>query len=318
MAIRYNKEELRRCGYRIESQFAFFDASDDLQAFERAHQAAKEGKWLIVGPRRSHQYLVLAKGAEGTPTVSTMASSAEVFSLGGIHSTMAPSNAEMVAVAVGIAKKESSTYFSVVDSDCLSCRDFSKEFDRAASGVGLKKLGETQLTGDGPDFNGLRQQVRNLRPGVVLLPNYSKQSSRVMFELESLESPPLFLGSDGWGDSHFGFLSAGIAPGRAKGITVRGFPPSDVGLKTFSVGRRILKDRALIGGFPDSGSSQSLIRIVSGLTEALCKHRPDRKERFTAMIREIRPFKPYQGVSVYKLERSRISFERIEKASVSR
>lgn len=315
IALEYNKADLSRCGYQIAPQYTFFDASDELQAFERARAATSEGKWLIIGPRRSQQYLVLAKGAADTPTVSTMASSSEVFALEAIHSTMAPSNAQMAKVSAKVARAKASTYFSIVNSDCVSCRDFSKQFDSSALKVGLKKLGEKEVTGDDPELGDLLLQLQKLKPQVILLPNYSKPSSQVMLKLKTLTPAPIFIGADGWGDSRFGFVGTGTAPDQAMGFTVRGFPPIDEGLKTFSVGNRILKKKSSIPDFPGSGSAQSLIKIVSDLTGFLCGTKPKTKATFAAAIKKSNPFKPTWGVSIYKLENANITFERIEKVS---
>src|SRR5690242_16972957 len=83
---------LQKCGYDLTTETAFYDASDPLQARERAIDLVKKGSWLIVGPRRSNHYLLLAQGAGDVPTVSLMASASEVSMLGNRHISLSPLN----------------------------------------------------------------------------------------------------------------------------------------------------------------------------------------------------------------------------------
>ena len=317
LGLDYNKVKLKQCGYEVIPDFIFFDASDEVQSFEKAKLAEGSGKWMIVGPRRSQQYLVLAKGAPTTPSVSTMASSSEVFELGALHLTMAPSNQAMAKVAALAAKervkKKNLTYFSVVNSDCVTCRDFSEHFDLAVKSISLKKSGELAVTGDDPDLGDLLLRLKTIKPDIILLPNYSKPSAQIMFKLKGLTPAPVFVGGDGWGDSKFGFVEIGLTPDQAQGITVRGFPPVENGLKTFSVGNSILKDKAKIQNFPGSGSAQALIKITSDLTELLCQKRPKDRDAFAKAFKNKPYFSPSWGVSLYRLEKGEIIFEQIRK-----
>lgn len=317
LGLEYTKSKLSRCGYTIEPQFHFFDASDEVQAFERAKEAHSKGKWLIIGPRRSQQFLVLSKGAESTPSVSTMASSTEVFALAPLHLTMAPSNESMAKVAVVSSltkiKSKPQTFFSIVNSDCVSCRDFAKHFEAFASKKGLRHLGTREVTGDDPEIGILLEELSKLKPSIILLPNYSKPSAQLMNKLKTLKPQPLYVGGDGWGDSNFGFVEVGNTPDQAQGITVRGFPPSENGLKTFKVGKMIVSNKAKISGFPNSGAAQSLIKIVSDLSEMLCATNPKTKEQFATTFAKKAYFTPTWGVSVYRLSKGNIIFENIQK-----
>jgi thiol-disulfide isomerase/thioredoxin len=317
LGIQYTSATLTKCGYSIQPEFHFFDASDEVQAFEKGKAANANGKWLIVGPRRSQQFLVLTKGAGNTPSVSTMASSTEVFALAPQHLTMAPSNESMAKVAVVSAlskiKSKPKTFFTVVNSDCVTCRDFAKHFEAFAAKKGLKNPGSKEVIGDDPELGSLPIDLARLKPSIVLLPNYSKPSAQIMKKLQTLKPQPLYVGGDGWGDSNFGFVEVGNTPDQAQGITVRGFPPAESGLKTFSIGNQIAKDKSKIEQFPASGSAQALIKIVADLSELLCAKKPKSKEDFTSAFLKSPHFKPTWGVSVYKLVGGNITFESIQK-----
>jgi hypothetical protein len=133
---------------------------------------------MIVGPRRSNHYLLLAKGAPETPSVSLMASSDEVAELGDTHLSLSPANSSMAKAAADEAaarsnKSANKSYVSVVSSDCLACKDFEKHFDSHASTIGLKKAASLPIVGDQPDTTKLNEEIKKHNPAFILLPNYS-------------------------------------------------------------------------------------------------------------------------------------------------
>ena len=74
--VKLTAARVASCGYRLATKTAFYGASDPMMATEHGEDAAAHGAWLIVGPRRSNHYMLLAKGAPDTPSVSLMASAA--------------------------------------------------------------------------------------------------------------------------------------------------------------------------------------------------------------------------------------------------
>jgi hypothetical protein len=98
-AKKLTEKRLASCGYTLQTETAFYDAGDPLQARESAEKSSRAGSWLLVGPRRSNHYLLLTQGAARTPSVSLMASAKEVASLGPLHQSISPSNSVMAAVA---------------------------------------------------------------------------------------------------------------------------------------------------------------------------------------------------------------------------
>ena len=303
-------KKLQSCGYSFDTRTSFYDASDSLKAKELGAKSAKEGAWLIVGPRRSNHYLLLVQGGEAIPTASIMASSDKVGELGFRHITLSPTNSKMASVAALEAKKrtkKAAKFISIVSSDCSNCLDFAKAFEQSASSIGLKKVGEIALIGEAVTAKELLSKVNELHPDFVLLPNYSKVSSIVMAAFNEETNPPLFVGGDGWGDSQYGFVQNGLDIQKVKGITIRGFPPAEKGLSRFKLGRNVLNPNRKEPNFtPDL----SILKIMEETADALCAKRPKSREAFFSIF-EGRPARnliaPW-GVSVFELKRGEIHF----------
>lgn len=305
------KKKAAACGYSLETSTAFFEATDPLQAKESGEKSTKSGAWIIVGPRRSNHYLLMAKGSGVTPTVSLMASASEIAQLGPRHTSLSPQNGQMAKAAAKIAKiktKKKAKYFSVVSEDCLSCVDFADSFNKAAAGLGLQSVGEFKVNGETPDLKYVIETGPGLRPDFVLVPNFSKVSAQVISALSPKLNNILFVGSDGWGDSNFGFLQDDAGALSAKGITVRGFPPVDQALSQFSLGRVIQKAQV---EKPTGGPGVAILKALDGITEILCESKPKTKDQFAIAFEKKATKKlsaPF-GVSLYKLERSNISYD---------
>lgn len=315
LGIKLTQESLKTCGYHFDPHTTFYSASDTLQARERSEEADKAGTWLVVGPRRSDHYLLVANGAPQTPSVSLMAGSSEVEALGPLHLTVYATNSALAPALADFAKrslkpKQAPTYLTVVSDDCLFCKDFSALFDAAAAGKKLKKLGEVKVVTDSPDTAPVVEAVLKHQPAFVVLPNYSKVSSQVMSSIQSKFPSVLFLGGDGWGDGKFGFVDRNPSLSTASGLTVRGFPPVEVGLEKFSLGRKVLQGKASGEFVPQSGPGMAILRIIEGTKDLLCKARPKDRDAFRMAFktRGRNHFSAPWGVSVYRLENARVSY----------
>jgi len=305
-------KKLKACGYSLDTRTSFYDASDALKAKEFGIKSAEEGAWLVVGPRRSNHYLLLVQGAGAIPTASIMASSDKVGDLGTRHTTLSPINSKMAAIAAAEANlrtHKGARYVSVVSSDCSNCVDFAKAFDQSAAKLGLKKAGELPITGEAIQAKALRDQVSDLRPDFVLLPNYSKVSSAVMAAFNEDSHPPLFVGGDGWGDSQYGFVQNGLDVQKVNGFTVRGFPPVDKGLSQFNLGREVLRSKRKALSFtPDL----SILKIMEETVAELCAVRPKDRTAFLSAFEKqyAKRLEAPWGVSVFDLKRGEIHFDK--------
>jgi len=306
---------LRKCGFEIKPTLHLFDANDQLQAFERAKDAQTAGHWMIVGPRRSNHYLLVVKGAPETPSVSIMASSSEVEKLAPLHLSVYPSNGMLASGAANVLQelaqsKSSRNYFSVVSADCHACTDFSEQFDREAGRLRLTKLGQQTVVGDSPDPAAIAAAVASAKPSFVLLPNYSKVSALLMGAIHARLPDVRFIGGDGWGDQKFGFVERNPAVQDAPGVTVRGFPPANLGLATFALGRRALKPGKTAGFIPSSGAGLAILRVFEGLERILCDHKPPTASAFKTSFERNGPkqFTAPWGVNAYQLRSGEIRF----------
>lgn len=306
---RLTKDQLEKCGYELETTSFFYDANDPIQAREQAEKAVKQGAWLLVGPRRSNHYLLLVKGAEETPTLSIMASASEVRDLGPLHTTMSPLNSEMAEIAAKILAKKfpNSKYISITSEDCITCKDFSAAFSKKASTLGISETKAVSITGELPAAEAIVADVKSLKPRFILLPNYSKTSSYLIAAIHKVDPKIYFVGGDGWGDSKFGFIQAGQDIGTAEGLTVRGFPPAEEGLKSFKLGKLALKD----ANRPTSGPSMAILKAIEGTALILCKSKPKSSEKFKEafIASSAEKYAAPWGVSLYGLKNGEIAFK---------
>lgn len=138
--------------------------------------------------------LLTAQGADATPTVSLMANSSEVFSLGNLHLTLGISNGTLCKALGQQARAQLKTakfnYLTIVNEDCVFCLDSARTFDVAAKIHA--KLGEIRVVSDTPDIEKIKLELGNKKPNVVLLPNYSKSSAMVIAALKDLLLGPSF------------------------------------------------------------------------------------------------------------------------------
>ncbi len=313
---------LKKCGYEIEEKIVFYGASDALEAHERGEASEKLNAWMIVGPRRSNHYVLLAKGAPHTPSVSTMASSQEAANLGPLHLSIAPSNQEMARAAVAEVKRSKSnesklTYATLVSEDCVSCVDFSAHFDEASKKAGFKKITEFKFQGDVPDLSEALESLARLKPEVVLIPNYSKVSAQVIASVHKRLPNTFFVGGDGWGDARFGFVQTASDMIGTRGLTVRGFPATEPGLKAFKLEQELAYSIDPKLTKPGSATALAILKILDGTTDLLCKTRPKTALEFRSAFQKSGKvyFRSPWGVSVYHLKDGNISFGKIAKSA---
>ena len=311
------KSKIEKCGYTIADEKSFYDASDTLQALEKAKKAQTEGAWLVVGPRRSNHYLLVSKGADQTATVSIMASAKEIYELDSHHLTLAQSNAVMAKVLAEQAKanfknKKALSYISVVNEDCVTCIDFAECFKASAQSLKLTKLAEFKITGEQPDLSFLENIIKNKKPDIVLVPNYSKVSAYIIGTIQKWNPNTFFIGGDGWGDNMYGFVHDSPQLKGANGMTVKGFPPADKGLAYFDLGNEILKNPTLATAFPASGTAQALLRVIESTVDLLCEHKPKNKDEFLSAYKKNakRIYTNPWGVSVFKLSKGEVIFDK--------
>jgi hypothetical protein len=326
LSLEISKEKLSQCGYKLEQTFSFYDASDSIQALEKGKLAETEGAWFLVGPRRSNHYLLLSKGTPHTPSVSLMASSKEVQALEPFHFSLSAANEQMAKKAALHAKtltqKQKPSYATIVSTDCVSCIDFAKTFEGEASKLSFQTWGPKAQTskdfssvrfevlGDNPNMDRIKEAFKASAPDFILIPNYSKVSAVIIKALMPLVPNAIFIGSDGWGDTRFGFIQNNDNLEGAKGFTVRGLPPVEKGLIQVDLGKLILKNSATPA--ISSSSSLAIVKVVDGITKLLCSEKPATKTQFKgAFVKNGKKYfsNPW-GVSVFNLQEGNIVFHK--------
>jgi hypothetical protein len=255
-----------------------------------------------------------------------MASSKEVIALEPLHLSLSASNEQIAKKAAQHAKfllqKQNPTYATILSTDCVSCVDFANAFDSEASkfsfhawtpkDLNSKSLptGHFEVLGDNPNMDKIKEAFKGAAPDFILVPNYSKVSAVIIKALLPLAPNAVFIGSDGWGDSRFGFIQNNDNLEGAKGFTVRGLPPVEKGLAQFDLGQLILKS----SGSPaiSSSSSLAIVKVVDGITKLLCSENPATKTQFKdAFVKSGKQYfsNPW-GVSVFNLREGNIVFDR--------
>lgn len=308
-----------KCGYHLETKTVFFGASDPLEALEGGKSSEGANAWMIVGPRRSNHFALLVKGSPNTPSVSTMASSQEIEALAPLHLSMAPTNKMMAKAAAketnALLASRPKTYASIVSEDCLSCVDFAENFDLSAKALAMQKLADFRISGETPDLKSISEKISPLKPTAILVPNFSKVTAQVIAAIHKVYPDAIFVGGDGWGDSRFGFVQDAKNLDGTKGITVRGFPSADDGLKGFRLGQSVLKSKDAAISKPGSAAALSILKIVEGVSDLLCKEKPKSRDEFkSAFLKHGSTYfaSPW-GVSVYRMQDGDISYQRMLK-----
>jgi len=312
--LQLTKTELARCGYELSANTSFYGASDPIQAKEKSENAQKQGAWLIVGPRRSNHYLLAVKGAKSTPTVSLMASSDEVATLGSTHLSLVPTNSVMAKEAakeinLRLKGKTNKSYISIVREDCLYCRGFSKQFNEAAGTLGLKESTNLLIVGNEPDMSPIIAAVKKYKPSFVFIPNYSIVTGYLITKIQAGQKGLIFVGGDGWG-TEFGFVGNGRDIEDAKGFTVRGNPPIDIGLRSFGSGKRLLADKSKTK--LSSASALALLKTIDSTKRFLCSVKAANKQSFVKLFEKngARYFSAPWGTSIYDLSQGNIAYKK--------
>jgi hypothetical protein len=326
IALKLVEPKLKACGYELKPKVVFYSASDILQAFENGQKESQSGTWFIIGPRRTNHVLLIGKGAPNIPIVSLMASGDALEKQSSWIHSVYPSNRQLAkglvagvealrrepnASLLPISKLKNRTYYTVLSQDCLTCVEFSKDFDLYAKTSGWKKLGESPVLGEDADVTAQAQQVAASKANFVLVPNYSRVSASIMGAVQKIYPSAFFLGGDGWGDQKFGFVARNSHVADASGISVRGFPTVARGLAAFTLGQELLAASPDGSTSIKSGPALSILRVIEGLEKVLCDSKPTNASEFGSTFpKYIDGFASPWGINLYQLEKSEIQFKK--------
>jgi len=135
-----------------------------------------------------------------------------------------------------------------------------------------------------------------------------------MLAIKKLLPQSLYLGGDGWGENSWGFVEHGPNLNGLIGYTARGNIPTDQALKSFSLGRKVLKEPSKAKAIPSSGSALTILKIFDSLESFLCTRKPKTRAAFREQFTHHRNkfFIPSWGIGVYQLKDSKITFHSAE------
>jgi hypothetical protein len=255
----------------------YYDVADKLAPKERAQYLESSGVHVILGPRRSEQYLVATHGLSRTPIVSTAASANDVQDLSPPFFTMFPYIEDFVSAALKTLSKEkySKTYASAYDVTCLACRDYQKSFEKMALKKGYKNQFSLEVASDKPDLTPLIETIRREKVGFLLIPAYPKTAAFIIASLQT-EFPHLrYVGTHSWGDAAYGFLEDyKIAP-HVKGFAVNATASSELMGKLYNVWS--LDRDSKTGPFGPPASGYRVIDFIRIMTRDLCALKKNKK-----------------------------------------
>lgn len=303
--------ELSSCGYQLEVDEEFFDASDKYAAKTAAARLVSRGAWIVFGPRRSDHFIASVEGSGRVPVVSPMAGSRAVSNLRPPVFSMYPGVSKLAKAAVSEVsrRKYGKKFAAFVDASCLACRDFLEEFTRVSTGK-LNRIFYLDSFGEAPDVVKLVEQLRTSQVDFLLLPNYSKFSGSVIRGIQDQFPTLKIVGADGWGDGQFGFLEGyGIRP-EIQGISVRGGLPADDLSERLGV---VSLDRSWRGErLRPPIASLAAISFFRRISKDLCRSRPGSPPALHDYLskQDADHFREIAGVSIYELKDGQLRFSK--------
>lgn len=278
-AIGENERRLNRCGYSMRIATEYYDNADKLAPKERASYLENSGVFLILGPRRSEQFIVAAHGVNRTPLISTAASSDDVHQLAPPFFTMYPpiekfSNALLKALE---KEKYGSRYGSVVDVTCLACRDFENKFDKAAPAKKMVKVFGLEVAGEKPDLKPLIEAIQKNQIDFLFLPVYAKGAGYIIANLQSQFPNLKFAGTHSWGDAAYGLMEDYKVNNRVRAVAVNSNASPEVMGEVYNVYSLDRETRSGVVGPP--ASAYRVVEFVRLLTDDLCERAARKKPR---------------------------------------
>lgn len=314
-AIGENERRLSSCGYSFRVSTEYYDNADRLAPKERATYLENSGVFLILGPRRSEQYLVATHGVVRTPIISTTASADEVQKLPAPFFTMYPSIDEFATALIRATDKEKygKRYGSLSDVTCRACRDMSLKFEERAKAKGYSKEFDLEIAGEKPSLVPLVQALREKTIDFLFLPVYSKTAGFIIASLQK-EFPTIkYVGTHNWGDGAYGLLEDYRILPNVKAISINGNASPELMGDEFGV--RSLDREGKAGVIGPPASAYRVVDFVRILTDDLCReHQQKRqlksKEDFLAFFKTL-PAKHFQKnavMGIFRIENGEYQF----------
>lgn len=270
------KRDAKNKGFRFEFKNFPYRSPRDAEK-----QVAEARKWKMdaaIGPRFSGLFLMLQHLIEDIAVVSPLATAGAVYKMPSHFLTVAPPNAQAASAMVHFAKSRfpGRRIKPVVEGDCKYCIDWSEEFRRAATRVGLQVLETSKYLSNNYSTVDIEKVVTGTKEtDLFLLPNRSLSSGALMGRITNYhKAPVIFLGADGWSDWSTGRTGKFKSEFHYKGYYVRSFNLEGT---TDSMKNFHRKFRAIHGSPPEASVSYASYRAASVLLHKLVEAKPTQK-----------------------------------------
>lgn len=299
------RPRLQSCGYQLIVDRHFFATESRSQLFLEAKNLSKD-TWFIIGPRQSDNYFITSLAAKEIPSVSTMATSKEVRNFGEAHKTLGshPVIAAARLIEEAASRLPSATYITVTRSDCLSCKDFAAEFDFVSNKRSFKKLKEFSFKSATAPMDELVEWLATHKPDFILIPTKGDFAARIISRVHSLTPKSIFLGSDGWGDAHFGAIRNLNFPPQFKAIFVRPVPPPEIfvqQLRLPDAQKRDLSEFRFSAGL-------LIYSVLEKVSNLLCDHHPKTPGEFKRIFEKSKDFQQQDTPHIYTIENGKFHY----------
>ncbi|MBI2791610.1 MAG: hypothetical protein HYX61_06595 [Gammaproteobacteria bacterium] len=280
-AIGENEKKLQACGYKITSSIYYFDTFDAKDLINATKKLEESNAWVIIGPRRSSQFITASKSLKSTPIISTMANADKIYNLNKLSFSMYPSGSSLAKLMANEIekKKYGENYGTIVDVRCDTCIDFVKSFHKANASNESFYL---EVADNTPDLTKLREYLSKHQVDYLLIPNYSELSGYIISEIQKLYPNIKYVGADGWGEDTFSFLQGYGINKNTVGISIRAGAQKNDKCNQYKV---YSLDTEINGSIVTPPQSiYSLVELIRTLSDDLCKAKPKNRDDFSKYL----------------------------------
>jgi hypothetical protein len=173
---------------------------------------------------------------------------------------------------------------------------------------GYQKMFSVDVAGDEPDLTALFEALKKTPVDFLALPSNSKQAGFTIARVSTFFPNVKFVGTSGWGDNYYGFVSRYGIPESTQGFCIR--QGRDVPVMKEDFGVRSL-DYDWNGEHTGPHfTGLSAIHFIRTLVDDLCSNRPKSKEQFLKQLATFRPdhFSTKEGFSVFKISKGKLVY----------
>ena len=311
-AIGETSNQLNSCGYKIQIHRGYYPASKPILAKKKAELFEKKNVWAIYGPRRSEDLLRTFLGLKNTLLVGPMAEAHAVHQKSPLLFSMYPKMGDLAELAVSNAVKKGygKQYISIVDATCPACIDFKLSFKKTGIKKGFSEVHSINITKKLPETQKIIEQVKKLKPDFILLPNTSKISGYLVTKISKANRKIKFIGANGWGDMHYGFLTKFGIPSETRGFCVRAGLPYNKMKEKFNVFSLDYewKQKNIGPNF----TAYTAIHFIRTLTNSICRTKPKSKAQFNTSVLSLQKnhFLMPVSISILELRNGRLWFQK--------